>query len=64
MTLVYPRAAAIVAGLLMVSSHAPAQTRGTAYEVIHSMQSVEPIGGGPVARLLEGSDGALYGSWP
>jgi uncharacterized repeat protein (TIGR03803 family) len=62
MTLVSPRAYASLAALLVLSTHAPAQTPGTAYEVISSMGAAELFGSGPVAPLLEGSDGAWYGS--
>jgi uncharacterized repeat protein (TIGR03803 family) len=62
MTPMYRRAGAIIAGLLAVTNYAPAQTPGIAYEVVYSMQTAELLGNGPVARLLEGSDGALYGN--
>src|SRR5688500_14994862 len=53
---------ALLACIFVLSSAVVGRTAGIAYEVLKSMQTEERIGAGPVAPLLEGSDGALYGS--
>jgi uncharacterized repeat protein (TIGR03803 family) len=52
---------ALLASVFVLSSAAVGRAAGIAYEVVKSMQT-ERVGAGPVAPLLEGSDGALYGS--
>src|SRR4026209_479073 len=53
---------ALLASAFLLSSDAVGRAAGIAYEVVKSMQTEERVGAGPVAPLLEGSDGALDGS--
>src|SRR5829696_2366138 len=53
---------ALLASVFALSTAGVGRAAAIAYEVVKSMQTEERVGAGPVAPLLEGSDGALYGS--